>query len=129
MSFLHPLANLPFFITFLCSIKRYKLSPVQAGSLLVPSAVSAILGGFWGGIYIKQKGKYYNMFANSNAILALGTLPILFLTNATMRFVQVALGISICLFIICFVNGIMISSFYMVLGEYLPRSPQRTSDG
>ena len=96
----------------------FKLSPVQAGSLLVPGAISTILGGFWGGIYIKKKGKYYKLFTTSNAILVLGTLPILFLANSAMNFAQVASGISVCLFVIGFVNGIIVSSFHMALGKH-----------
>ena len=106
----------------------FKLSPIQAGLLLVPGAVSTILGGFWGGIHIKRRGRYYYMFAMSNAILVLGTFPILFLANSTMSFVQVASGISVCLFAIGFVNGITTSSFHMALGEHFPRLYQQMSD-
>ena len=97
-----------------------KLGPVQARSLLVPGAISTILGGFWGGLYIKKKGKYYNLFTTSNAILVLGSLPIPVLANSKVRFVQVASGLSVCLFVIGLVNGIQISSFHMALGGHLP---------
>ena len=107
----------------------FRLSPVQAGSLLVPGAISTILGGFWGGMYIKKKGKYYNLFTTSNAILVLGTIPILFLAISTMSFVQVASGISVCLFVIGFVNGILTSSFHMALGKPPTHLSHRAPDG
>ncbi len=98
-----------------------RLSPVQAGSLLLPGAASTILGGFFGGIYIKKQGKFYYLFAISNAIIILGTVPILLFANSRMGFAQVASGISVCLFVIGFVHGITISSFHIVLGEHTPR--------
>ena len=107
----------------------FKLNPLQAGSLLVPGAISTILGGFWGGIYIKKKGKYYNLFTTSNAILVLGTIPILLLANSAMSFVQVASGISVCLFVIGFVNGITVSSFHMALGKHPSSLSHQTPDG
>ena len=72
-----------------------QLSPVKAGSLLIPGAASTILGAFFGGIYIKKFGKYHYMFVTSNAVLILAILPIIFLANTTMSFAQVVSGISV----------------------------------
>ena len=97
-----------------------QLSPVKAGSLLIPGTASTILGAFFGVVYIKKMGKYYYMFVISNAVLILAILPIIVLASPTMSFAQVVSGISVCLFAIGFVHGIMIASFLMALGEHVP---------
>lgn len=55
---------------------KLEMTPAQAGTSLIPAAISAVVGTLLGGIILKRTGKFYWLAVCSMTLTTLGTIPL-----------------------------------------------------